>query len=102
MAKHEPKRPILNIGKREFDNREVNVLFPLASYWVGYGFIGGIKNPKRRRFLRVRSENGICKYLLWTTPDKGKEYMFVSYFKKRIQVTPEQAIRHYETIQKSR
>lgn len=100
MAKHEPKIPILDIGKREFDNREVNVLFPLTSYWVGYGFIGCIKNPIRRRFLQARSENGICVYYLWTTPDKGKEYMFVSYFKKRVKISPEKANNHYETIQK--
>ncbi len=90
-----PKPIILNIGTVKFDNREIEIIFPLESYWVGSGFIGGAKNPIHRRFLQVRSENGICKYYLWTEPQRGKEFMFVMHFKKRVKVTKQFAEKHY-------
>jgi len=86
---------VLSIGKRERDSREAEV-HTNECYWVGMGYLGGLKRLKRRRFLRIRSAEGICSYMLWTEPDRGKQYMFVSQFRKRIQITKEEAEEHYK------
>ena len=85
---------ILSIGTREPDPREVEV-HTNECYCVGWGYLGGLKSLKRRRFLRSRSEEGICSYRLWVEPEKGKEYMFVSQFRGRVRVTKEQVDKHY-------
>lgn len=88
-------KPVLNLGTREPDPRCAEVRLN-ECYFVGWGYLGGLKKPKRRRFLRVRSEQGLCRYFLWTKPDRGKEYMFVSYFKRKVQLTKEQAEAHFK------
>ena len=101
MAKYKRKRDIiyLSLGKREPDPRTMPV-HSNECYWVGVGYLGGLGGMnllKRRRFLRIRSKEGICHYRLWTEPDKGKVYMFVSQFRRRVEITREQAEQHYKS-----
>ena len=98
MAKQRRERDIIRLsyGTRSPDPREAPV-HSMECYWVGWGYLGGLKYPKRRRFLRIRSAIGICSYRLWTEPDKGKHYMFVSHFKRRVEITRQQAEQHYKT-----
>ena len=91
------RRPIiLSIGTRKPDDRAMPV-HSNECYWVGYGYLGGLRLLKRRIFLRIRSAEGICRYLLWTTPERGKEFMFVKNFVKKIEITREQAEKHFGT-----
>jgi len=88
------RKIILAIGTSVPDPREMEV-HTNEHYCVGWGYIGGLNSLKRRRFLRIRSLEGICHYRLWTTPDKGKEYFFVRQFKGRARLTKEQADKHF-------
>jgi len=80
----------LNIGTRARDERTAEV-HTNYSLWVGMGYLGGLKLLKRRRFVRVRSAEGICSYYLLTNPDRGKRFAFCSQFRKRVQISKEYA-----------
>lgn len=55
-------------------------------YALGWGAIGHKKTMQVRRFLRVRSSNGICRYVFWSHPRKGEVLPRVYTFKHRLRL----------------
>lgn len=88
------EKPALKAGKVEPLNLTINAV-SFASYWVGVGTYGSKKFPKRRRFLRARDEKGLCRYFLWTEPDKGEPVILVRRFLRRVYITEEFARNHF-------
>ena len=76
--------------------RVANVTHHVESYWVGRGFPLRSESKRPRRYLRIRTREGICKYFLWTEPDKGKEVICVARFRRRVQISLEQVMKHYK------
>ena len=80
--------------------RDAQVFRQVECYWVGFGYPSRRKSKRPRRFLRVRGANGICRYFYWTEPDKGKELIAVSRFKKRVQISWDKVTKHYNKNKK--
>jgi len=80
MANHRKPHPLTIESTREMENPSTANLIHMEKYVLGFGYIGSRKFPKRRRFLRTRSENGICNYFYLTSPNKGKRVMVVNQY----------------------
>jgi len=92
-------------SKVETRTANINVVpsFDVSSIWVGSAEIyshyikGNTPTPifKLRRIARVRDGRGLCKYFLWTEPDKGKMMRVCIRFKKRVEIAPHKFLKHF-------
>ncbi len=78
------------------EERVAQVCHQWKDFWVGSGFVNKRKTTSPRRFLRVRNEDGICRYFFWTDPRRGEQVPCVFGFRKRVKISLEKAKKHYE------
>ncbi len=92
------KLPVSIKAKTSTMERTAIVTHHVEDYWVGTGYPDRKKSTRLRRYLRIRDALGICRYFLWSEPDKGKESVVIARFKRRVKISLEQVKKHYNYI----